>query len=100
MLYVQYSVYIFDVFVLYDSVSAWSTHLFIELIDDAVSPLQMQVLALQRPIDVRQFNAHLADQQPVVLIGPVDTCGWIISHLEDQQTDMLKLNIDRCDKNY
>lgn len=38
------------------------THLLIELVDNALCPLQMQVLALQRPIDVSQFNAHLAHQ--------------------------------------
>lgn len=60
-------------------------HLFIELIDDALCPLQMQILALQRPVDVGKLNAHLADEQPVILIGPVDTCRWIIAHLQDQQ---------------
>lgn len=46
----------------------WFTHLLIELIDDSLCPLQMQVLAFQRSIDVSQFNAHLAHQQPVILV--------------------------------
>lgn len=71
------------------------THLFIELVDNALCPLQMQVLALQRPIDVSQFNAHLADQQPVILVGPINTCRWIVTHLRDQQIDILTFNIFR-----
>lgn len=37
-------------------------HLLIELVDNALRPLQMQVLVLQRPVDVSQFDAHLAHQ--------------------------------------
>lgn len=57
------------------------TYLFIELVDDALCPLQMQLLALQRPIDVGQFDTHLTHQQPVILVGPVDTSGRVIAHL-------------------
>lgn len=39
-----------------------TSYLLIELVNNALRPLQVQVLALQRAVDVCKFNAHLADQ--------------------------------------
>ena len=61
------------------------THLFVELVDDALGPLEVQVLAFQGPVDVGQFDAHLTHQQPVVLIGPVDAGRLLVPHLEGQK---------------
>lgn len=58
-------------------------YLFIKLIDDAFCPLQMQVFAFCRPIDVSQLDAHLTNQQAVVLVGPVNSN--IIVHLRDRK---------------
>lgn len=60
-------------------------YLFIKLIDDAFCPLQVQVLAFGRPVDVGQFDAHLTDQQAVVLVGPVNSN--IIVHLGDRERE-------------
>lgn len=60
-------------------------YLFIKLIDNAFCPLQMQVLALCRPIDVSQFDAHLTNQQTVVLVGPVNSD--IVVHLGDRKRE-------------
>lgn len=62
-------------------------HLFIKLIDDAFCPLQMQVFAFCRPIDVSQLDAHLTNQQAVVLIGPVNSN--IIVHLGDRKKETM-----------
>lgn len=59
-----------------------AAYLFIEFVDDSLRPLQMQLLTLQRPIDISQFDAHLAHQQSIVFIGPVDTGHAVIAHLE------------------
>lgn len=58
-------------------------YLLIKLVDDAFSPLQVQVFAFCRPVDVSQFDAHLTDQQAVVLVGPVNPN--IIVHLGERK---------------
>lgn len=63
-----------------------TSYLLIELVNNALRPLQVQVLALQRAVDVCKFNAHLADQQPVIFIGPINAVCWIISHLKRVET--------------
>ena len=57
------------------------TYLFIEFIDDPFCPLQVQLLTFQWAVDVSQLDAHLAHQQPIVLIGPIDTRHSFITHL-------------------
>lgn len=62
----------------------------------------MQLLALQGPIYISEFDAHLADQQPVILVRPNDTRRRIVTDLRDQRTDMLTLAysdvLRKCDK--
>lgn len=75
------------------------TNLLVELVDYALCPLQMQVFALQRPVDVGELNAHLTHQQPVVLVGPVDTRGRVVAHLPSQQADnrlVRRQNVQTC----
>lgn len=48
-------------------------YLLIKLVDDALRPLKVKIFVLQWPINISQLDAHLADQKPVILIGPVDT---------------------------
>lgn len=62
-------------------------YLFIELIDNAFCPLQVQVFAFGRPVDVCQFDAHLTNQQAVVLVGPVNPN--IIVHLGDRNKETM-----------
>lgn len=57
------------------------TYLFVELVDDPLRPLQMQLLTLQRPIDICQLDAHLTHQQSVIFVGPVNTGHSFITHL-------------------
>lgn len=71
------------------------TNLLVELVDYALCPLQMQVFALQRPVDVGELNAHLTHQQPVVLVGPVDTRGRVVAHLPSQQADNRLIRLAR-----
>lgn len=63
-----------------------ASYLLVELVDDALRPLQVQVFALQGAVDVCQLNAHLADQQPVIFIRPINAVCWVISHLERRKT--------------
>lgn len=74
------------------------TNLLVELVDYALCPLQMQVFALQRPVDVGELNAHLTHQQPVVLVGPVDTRGRVVAHLPSRQADnrLVRQHIQTC----
>lgn len=62
-------------------------YLFIELIDDAFCPLQVQVFAFGRSIDVSQLDAHLTNQQAVVLVGPVNPN--VIVHLGDRNKETM-----------
>ena len=57
------------------------TYLFVELVDDPLCPLQVQVLTLQWSIHISQLDAHLAHQQSIVLVGPVDAREAFIAHL-------------------
>lgn len=56
--------------------------MFIELVDDTLCPAQVQLFALERSVDVSQLDAHLAHQQTVVLIGPVDARHALVADLE------------------
>lgn len=58
-----------------------SMYLLIELIDDALGPLKVQVTDFGRPVDVCQLDTHLAHQQSVVLIGPVNSWAVHVVHL-------------------
>lgn len=60
----------------------WKAYLFIELVDDPLCPLQVQFLTLQRSIDISQFDAHLAHQQSVIFVGPINPRHSFITHLE------------------
>jgi len=55
--------------------------LFVELVDDPLGPLQVQLLTLQRTVDVCQLDAHLAHQETVILIGPIDAGHALVAHL-------------------
>ena len=48
------------------------TDLFVELFGDAVSPLDVNIMYLARPVNVSQLNAHLHGQQAIRLVGPVN----------------------------
>lgn len=61
------------------------TDLFVELVHNALSPLEVEVFALERPIDVGKLDAHLAHQEPVVLIGPVNPRTPIIPNLAEKE---------------
>lgn len=64
-------------------------YLFVKLIDNAFRPLQMQIFAFGRPIYISQFDAHLTNQQAVVLISPVNSN--IIIHLVARKRRTLML---------
>ncbi len=68
---------------------ARSPYLLIKLIDDALCPLEVQVTDFGRSIDICQFDTHLANQQSVVLIGPVNSWTVHIVHLSDKGGRML-----------
>lgn len=65
--------------------SACSLYLLIEFIDDAFCPLQVQVADFGRSIDVCQLDTHLAHQQSVILIGPINSRTVHIIHLLTNQ---------------
>lgn len=56
--------------------------MFVELVDDALRPAQVQLFALERSIDVSQLDAHLANQQTVVLVCPVNARHALVANLE------------------
>ena len=56
-------------------------YLLVELVDDAIGPLQVQLFTLQWTIDICQLDAHLAHQETVVFIGPIDTGHALFAHL-------------------
>lgn len=48
-------------------------HLLVKFIDDALCPLEVQVSDLGGSIDICQLDTHLAHQESVVLVGPVNS---------------------------
>lgn len=56
-------------------------YLLIKLVDYAFCPLEVNVPALGWPVDICKLNAHLADQQPIVLISPINSWAVHIIHL-------------------
>lgn len=48
-------------------------YLLIKLIDNALCPLKMKIFVLQWPVNISKLDTHLADQKPVILVGPVNT---------------------------
>ena len=56
-------------------------HLFVELVHDAFRPLEVEVATFGGPVDVCQLNADLAHEQPVILVGPVNSWTVHIIHL-------------------
>lgn len=60
---------------------ACSLYLLIKLINDALCPLEVQVTDFGRSIDICQLDTHLAHQQSVILIGPINTWTVHIIHL-------------------
>lgn len=56
-------------------------YLFVEFIDDPFSPLQVQLLTLQRSVDISELDAHLANQQSVIFVCPVDPRHSFVTHL-------------------
>lgn len=59
----------------------FGTDLFVEFVHNALSPLEVQIFAFERPVDVSQLDAHLTHQEPVVFIGPVNPRTPIITNL-------------------
>lgn len=62
-------------------------YLLIKLIDNALCPLEVQVTHFGWSIDICQLNTDLANQQPVILIGPVNSWTVHIIHLFRKDRD-------------
>lgn len=74
-LFIYYKTTRYNVMVRFNWISC-SLYLLIKLIDDAFRPLKMEVTDFGWSIDICQLDTHLAHQESVVLVGPVDS--WTV----------------------
>lgn len=58
-------------------------------------PLHVDVVPLARPVDVRQFDAHVHRQQAVCLGHPVNAVSFFVVRLQKESRDSLKHNSPR-----
>lgn len=70
---------------------ARSLYLFVELIDDSFCPFEVQVTDFGWSIDICQLYAHLAHQQSIVLVGPINSWTVHIVHLFTKMDALVQL---------